>query len=56
VEAAPVTRTVAGVELWIAVGAILVLILVTLRMRRYRRRLEAKRRDGSEPEREQAGP
>jgi positive regulator of sigma E activity len=51
-----VTETVGGVELWIAVGAILVLIVVTLQMRRHRRRLEARRRDGSEPEREQAGP
>jgi hypothetical protein len=43
-------------ELWIAGGGALLLLLVTLQMRRYRRRLKAKRRDGSEAEREQAGP
>jgi positive regulator of sigma E activity len=42
-------------ELWIAAGGALLLLLVTLQMRRYRRKLKAKRRDGSEAEREQAG-
>ena len=43
-------------ELWVAAGGALLLFLVTLQMRRHRRRLEAKKNDGSEAEREQAGP
>jgi hypothetical protein len=42
-------------ELWIAAGGALLLLLVTLQMRRYRRKLKAKRNDGSEAEREPEG-
>ena len=47
---------VGNVELWIAAGGVLFLIIVTVQMRRHRRRLKAKRNDGSEAEKEQAGP
>lgn len=43
-------------EMWIAAGGALLLLFVTLQMRRYRRRVRAKKSDGSEAEREQAGP
>jgi hypothetical protein len=44
------------VQAWLVAAGILFLIVVTIEMRRYRRRLKAKRRDGSEAEQEQAGP
>jgi hypothetical protein len=43
-------------ELWVAAGGVLLLFVVTLQMRRHRRRLGARKNDGSEAEREQAGP
>jgi hypothetical protein len=42
------------VETWIALGAVLLLIILTVQMRRHRRKLKA-RRDGSEAEREPEG-
>ena len=44
------------VQLWIAAGGVFILLIITVQMRRYRSRLKAKRNDGSEPEKEQAGP
>jgi positive regulator of sigma E activity len=43
------------VESWAIVGAIVLLILLTVQMRRYRRRLDAKRDGASESEREPEG-
>jgi hypothetical protein len=43
------------VQSWIVAGGVLVLLVVTLQMRRYRRRLKAKRHDGSEAEQEPEG-
>ena len=43
------------VETWLVAGVVLVLIIVTVSMRRYRSRLDAKPNDGSEAEREPEG-
>ena len=45
-----------GVSGSVAAGAVLLLIFLGIQLARYRRRGKTKRRDGSEPEREQAGP
>jgi hypothetical protein len=40
---------------WLVAGGVLLLILVTLEMRRHRRRLKARRHDGSETDGEPEG-
>jgi len=43
------------VESWAIVGAVLLLIVLTVQMRRYRRRLDAKRDGANDSEREPEG-
>ena len=44
-----------SVETWVALAAVLLLIILTIQMRRHRRKLKARRHDGSEAEREPEG-